>query len=576
MPTNELGTRWKTPDSSEERTAGVLKLKEQTKDYYDLSQPMIEYLYNKGMRTLEDVQDLIDISVDLERSPFDLKDIEKAAEIISNHIDNDSHIIVFGDYDTDGITGTTIVVRALRHLQANAEYFVNHRFKHGFGISKLAVEDMIKEKGVPDLIITVDNGIVGYEGIQYAVEQGIEVVVTDHHIAEEKLPNASAVVNPVRLDDTSEFKQISGATVAYKVMLALYHHRQLPFGYIYDMRDLVALGTVGDVMPIIDENRWFVTQGLDLIGREKRPQFGALRRAKQGDKPFDLDADLFGFLLSPMMNAPSRLTGSPNICIDFFLTDSIPQMEMMAQRIVEINEERKTVTKEQMEKAEALVDVDDGNVIVAYHPEFHQGIIGLIAGRMTNKYNKPAVIFAKGPDGIYKGSSRSIETYNIKEALDRVSEHIVGHGGHAQAAGLSVREEDFVAFREALIADAEQLTAEDMSPVVHVDALLNPEDVTQQLVREINLFSPYGEGFRKPSFGLNTMVVSKVQYMTEGLHAKVIGNNGLTVLLFSGGDLVRSFGDFSVVHAVGSPSLNNFRGRTSVQFIAENNQLIGR
>lgn len=571
-----MTTKWKAPEQTPERIAGVHKLMEEQEKVYGFSKPMVEYLYNKGIRSVEEIEDLIDISVDMERSPYELKDMEKAAKIISNHIDSNSRIIVFGDYDTDGITGTSIMVRALRNVGADVDYFINHRFIHGYGISVDAVKDMILEKGAPDLIITVDNGIVGFEGIQFAVDQGIDVVVTDHHLAKEELPNASAVVNPHRLDDTSTFKDICGATVAYKVMFALYHLRGLPFDYIYDMRDLVALGTVGDIMPLVDENRWLVTQGLDLIGRERREQFSALRRAKQGDKPFKLDGDLFGFLLSPMMNAPSRLTGSPNIGVDFFLTDDVDEMDTLAEEIVDLNEQRKALTLKQMAIAEEIVDTDSDNVIVAYHPDFHQGIIGLIAGRLTNKYNKPAIVFAPSANGVIKGSSRSIESYNIKEAFDRIADQLVSYGGHAQAAGLSVMESNFDNFKQAIVADASKLTEEELTPTAKVDVVLSPDEITAELIHEMNRFSPYGHGFEKPSFGLHPLNVDSVTFMTDGQHAKIIGDNGMNVLLFSGGEYVRELGTFSNISAIGSPSLNTFMGRTSVQFIVDGHHLVAR
>lgn len=569
-------TKWILPKETEERKKGIRKLMLEQQGVYNFSDATLSYLYNKGVRTLEDIDDMTEISLDSERNPLTLKDIDKATKAIAMHIERGNKIIVFGDYDTDGVTSVSIMVRALRNLGADVDYFVNDRFKHGFGINVQAIKDMIIEKGEPDLLITVDNGIVGYEGTDYATDKGIDVIITDHHIAEKTLPVASAVVNPHRLDDTTPFKDISGAAVAYKVMLALYLQEEKEFDYLYDMRDLVALSTVGDVMPLVDENRWFVSEGLDLIGRETRPQFVKLREAHQGNKPFNLDADLFGFLLSPMMNAPGRLIGKPDVAIDLFLTDDEAEMERLAKELVDLNEERKVLTASQVEIVEGIVDAEESNVIVAYHPEFHQGIMGLIAGRLAEKYKKPTIVFADGPNGTIKGSARTIPAYPIKDALDRINNHIMQYGGHDGAAGLTIKKSKLDDFRDALAKDAERLTADDLVAKVEVDALLKPSEITEELIAEISTLEPFGEGFKAPLFGMDTMPVKDVFYMTGGKHVKLMGDNGLSVLMFNGGEQVKEMGNIDIIQAVGTPSLNIWNGVTNVQFMVHNDCLIGK
>lgn len=572
-----MKTKWQTVKASATREKEIEALDLEQRGAYNFSRPMLEYLHNKGVRTLDDIANLTNVSIDLEHNPFEMQDVEKATDIISDHIDMNSYIMVFGDYDTDGVCSTTIMVRGLRELGAEVDYFVNNRFVHGYGINEKAVKDMLKEAPKkPDLIITVDNGIVAYEGIDYAVSQGIDVVVTDHHIASEKLPNALAVVNPHRLDDTSTFKEVCGATVAYKTLLVLYFNREVPFDALYDMRDLVALATVGDVMPIIDENRWFVTAGLDLIGKGKRKQFDVLREVIQGEKAFNLNAELFGFLLSPIMNAPGRMEGVPDKAIDLFLTDDESEMKVLAEQLVELNTRRKAVTAEQVKLAESVVDVHSHNAIVVYHKDFHEGIIGLIAGQLKEKYYKPTVVFADGPDGTVKGSARSIDSYHIKEAFDRVSQHIKGYGGHAAAAGLSVEKTAFDAFKAALEKDASPLSPDELKPVVNVDAVLDPSEIDEELIQEIDLLRPFGQGFEAPLFGMKSLEINKVFFMTDGKHAKLVGKNNLSLLMFGGGDHVRDMGEIKVAQAVGSPSLNTYNGRTNVQFMVHRDCLVGK
>lgn len=571
-----MTTKWILPEATKEREKGIAKLDKEQKVLHNFSRPIVEFLYNRGARTLDDIENIIDVSFERERNPLSLNDIGKASNIIEEHLDKGSKIIVMGDYDADGVASTSIMVRALRNAGGNVDYFVNDRFKHGFGINKQAVIDMMKQVGTPDLIITVDNGIVGYEGVQHALDHGVEVIITDHHLAEEKLPNASAVVNPHRLDDKTKFKDICGAAVAYKVMLVLYGNLGLNYDYIYDMRDLVAMATVADIMPLIDENRWFVEAGLQLISKGTRPQFEVLRQARQGNKPWDVNADLFGFTIGPMMNAPGRLIGVPDLAIDFFLTDDEDEMMRLAKLLVEKNDERKEITSAQVALVESIVDPTESNVIIAYHPDFKQGIVGLIAGRLSEKYSKPAIVFADGPSGTIKGSARSIPAYPIKDALDRVSEYIVQHGGHDGAAGLTIELSKLEDFKMALDTDSSHLTADDMNPEVKVDTILRPSEISKDLVTQMQKLEPFGEGFRAPLFGMSTLPVKEVQYMTNGEHAKIVGQGGLNVLNFGGGDYVRSLGHIGIIQAVGSPSLNVWNGRTSVQFIVHGNCLIGK
>lgn len=570
-----MTTHWHVPTKTPQREKEIAALQRAQQGSYGFSRPMIAYLYNQGVREVAGITKLMDVTIADEENPHDLTDIHKAVAAIVPHIKSKKPIIVFGDYDCDGVCSTSIMVRALRHLGANVDYFVNDRFKHGYGIKKSAVEAMVKEKGKPSLIITVDNGITGFEGITYAQSQGMEVVVTDHHLPSADLPRATAVVNPHRLDDASKFKDICGATVAYKTMLALYFHMEEPFDYLYGMRDLVALATVGDVMPLIKENRWFVKEGLRLIGNGTRKQFHVLQEVKQGKKPFELNADLFGFTLSPIMNAPGRLLGKPNLAIDFFLTDDVATMTDLAHQLIDLNERRKALTTEQVAIVEATVS-DTDNVLVVYHPDLHEGIIGLVAGQLKEKYGKPAIVLGQADDGTLKGSARSIGAYHLREALDRMASHLLTYGGHAMAAGLSLEEGALPAFKAAIVKDAASLTAADLQPEVNVDAVLAPHELTEELVLDMERLQPFGVGFPKPNFGLGTLEVSKVFYMTDGKHAKMVGKNGLNVLMFGGGDFVRSLGDFSIIQAVGSPSINRFRGKTDVQFMVNRGCLVGK
>lgn len=573
LQTIEIPTaKWQAAGESLERQEGIAHLMKE--DTYGFSRPVIEFLYNRGCRTGKDIEGYIENGPETERNPFDMKDMDKAITHILRAVAEQKHIVVFGDYDVDGVASTTIAVKSLKKLGAkHVDYHINSRFKEGYGISPMGVDSLLAKFPKTDFIITVDNGIVAYEGVKYAVEKGIEVLVTDHHLALPEIPEeAVAVVNPQRHDDTSEFKEICGAAVIYKVMLGVFYEAGLDLDFIYDMKDLVGMATVGDVMPLVDENRYFVREALRMIERGTRPQFQIIRQKKT----FTLNEQAFGFTIVPIMNACGRLEGTPTKAMAFFLTDNPFKMEALADELIALNEERKAITTDQTDLAMAKLEAEGlRKVIVVADEHFHEGIVGLISGRLKETFNRPTIAFKDNGDTL-TGSARSIEAFHMKNRLDEIKHLIVQHGGHKLAAGLTIKKENFEAFKEAInkLAD-EALTEEELTPVVQYDTAITPEECTRELVEEFERLRPFGQEFFEPVFLLTDVDVKKEYTMgKDKSHLKLMdGHDGMNIIMWSGVEHYKEMGKPKTVQAIGAPSLNIFRGNVSVQFMVKDANL---
>ena len=561
--------KWVRPEENKDYKEGLARL--QQENTYRLSPKVIEFLYNRGVRDAKELEQIVDTTADRELSPYDLADIDKAVAEISRIIQEKKKIVIYGDYDCDGVCASVIAIQALRNLGADVDYYINSRFVEGYGITPLGVDNLLKKIPDAEVIITVDNGIVAFEGVAYAQEKGLEVLITDHHLAIEEIPEALAVVNPHRLDDESLFKDVCGATVIYKVMLALYWELGEDIEFISNMIDLVGMATVGDVMPLRSENRFYVNEALRLIEQNSRKQFEVLKKVKNVGV---LNEEVFGFQFVPTINAEGRLNGKPTLAMEFFLSEDENEMHSLAHELGVINDDRKDLTKLQEELGESLMaqQGSDKKVIVIFHPDFHSGIVGLVAGRLKEKYNRPVIVFTE-ENGILKGSSRSIEGFHIKDALDKVSDLILQHGGHALAAGLSIDESNLDAFSVAINELADQtLTAEDMVEKIMVDAVLDPADVTLELIHEIDSLRPFGQGFESPVFGLSAFDVDKVIYMGDGSHLKLVNfDTALELVMFKYADNYREMGEPTKVKALGTPKINSFRGNISIQFNVNGN-----
>ena len=534
----------------------------------NLDRNVIEILINRGYKTSKEINEFMNLSMDNLHNPLLLPDAEKACLKLIEYRDKQEEVTIFGDYDVDGAMGTSVLFNSLKKLGFKVNAWTNNRFVEGYGINPLGVENMLKKFPNTKLVLTVDNGIVAYDGVEACNKLGIEVIVTDHHDANEELPKAYAVVNPKRKDSKYPFRELCGTGVAFKVMLLLYFMLNEDLDFVYDMLDMVSLATVADIVPLIDENRIIVKEGLSKVRSENRAIFRIFREIT---KVTNINTYTFGFVYGPMINAIGRLEGGQLETIEAFTSNDELFIEEVINKLFNLNEKRKEMTELQMNICEDELSKNGEipEVIFVYNKDFHEGVVGLIAGRLKEKYCRPTFVLTEH-NGVFKGSARSIDNYHIKEVLDMIKDDLLGYGGHAKAGGVSVSSEKLEVVKEKLINIAkEKLTPDDYIPKLTIDTVLDANNISIHDIEQFDLLEPYGEGFSKPLFGLNNFEGVEYKFIGDKhQHVKIKGKN-IDILGFNLGETYEKMGCPLYVKVVGHPSINTFNNIQSTQFIID-------
>ena len=462
--------------------------------------------------------------------PLELTDMEKAAHCINEAIDNGEKIAIYGDYDCDGVTATALLYLYLTERGADVTYHIPDRFSEGYGMNKPAIEKL-KNDGV-ELIVTVDNGISCKEEIEYATSLGIKVVVTDHHLPPEEIPDAIAVVDPHRKDDTSEFKEICGVAVAFMLVCAI--EDAMPEEMIYRYGDLVALGTVGDVMPLINENRSFVKMGFDILKNQRRLGIDALIKVAGLDND-KLSVGRISFGLVPRINAAGRM-GSAERALKLLISDESDLAMRLAEEINDENASRQETEKEIYRQAQSIIQAQGlyrNRVIVVAGEDWHHGIVGIVASRICEHYGKPAIVLSIDGD-VAHGSGRSLEGFSLYDAVKYAAECTEKFGGHEQAAGLTVKKENIEAFRRKINEYAKGVAP--VVPTLKLDCKLNPAALSLDLVYALEKLQPFGAGNSVPVFAILAVQLEKITPVGNGKHLKlsfIKGAVAFQTMLFS-------------------------------------------
>ncbi len=467
--------------------------------------------------------------------PFTLPDMDKACERVHEAIENGEKITVFGDYDADGVTSTALMYSYLASQGAIVDYYIPDRTGEGYGMNNCAI-DALKNSGT-NLIITVDNGISAIDETEYAKTLGIDVVVTDHHRAGDVLPDAVAVVDPHRADSLCEFSEWAGVGVAFKFICAL--DGSEGYELLEEYGDLVALGTVADIVSLKGENRILVRSGLAFMNASisdgtLRPGIRALLEVC--DSTGSLDASSLAYRLSPRINAAGRMSSAER-AIKLLLSDEKNEAVAIAQEISEINSKRQSteagITEEAIGIIENNPDIKCRKVIVVSGKDWHQGVIGIVASRLVERYSKPCIVISEIGDEA-KGSGRSIEGFSLYDALSYCSPLLVQYGGHVLAAGLTIENSEIDKFRDMINDYAS--TVESVVPVLHIDCKLNPATINTDVLSSIEILEPFGADNPQPLFGLYNMEITAIQPVGGGKHLRItVRRKGysITVILFS-------------------------------------------
>lgn len=495
-------------------------------------------LVTRGFTDDDQIEEMLGLGEYELDDPFEIKDMDKAVERIERALDSGECIAVFGDYDVDGITATAILFSFLEMEDAQAYYFLPSRQRDGYGLSKGEL-DRVAECGAT-LLITVDNGITAAQEIEYAKSLGMDVIVTDHHLPGAVLPDCCAVVNPHREDDTSSFKDLSGAGVAFKLVCALCGDSEMA---LENYADLVALGTIADIMPLVDENRIMVRAGLASMNRHERKGIVALlSQVAKAKKP--VTASTIGFVVGPRINAAGRL-GSPERALRLLLSEHMEECARLAAELELENTNRQTIVREIFTQISDEVDRDrsitQDRVLVFAAEGWHRGVLGIIAARVCETYGKPSIIFSI-EDGVAHGSSRSLQGFSIHDALEACSSLLLTHGGHEYAGGLSLEADKIPEFRKMINEYATRQNVQTM-PELNIDVELPVSHIDMDLVSAAEMLEPYGEGCPQPVIMVKGCKIVRMNDMGGGRHQKLTvaqGSAEMTLVYF--GQPSSSFG----------------------------------
>ena len=561
-------------------------------------------LFTRGLTTAEQATVFLKQAETNLHDPFALKDIERAVERIFAALEKGERIAIYGDYDVDGVTSVSLLYTYLSQLGADIGYYIPCRSREGYGLSASAI-DTLKSRGV-ELIITVDTGITAMEEIAYATSLGIDTVITDHHECRPELPEACALVNPHRPDDEYPFKDLAGVGVVFKLVCALEMTRCRNDGrseidgvreICREYADLVAIGTIADVMPIVDENRLIVALGLKLVEETKRPGLRALIDAASGNKSGDhkfppkkrkVNSGFIGFVLAPRINAAGRVSNA-SIAVELLLATDNEKAAELAEELCSLNTTRQAeenrIATEVYQKIEQMPAELCDRIIVIDGDTWQQGIIGIVSSRITERYGLPSILISfdgatRGypcDDDLGKGSGRSIKGLNLVEALANSEEHLARFGGHELAAGLTIRRGNIDAFRKQINQYAHQYLTEDMLCIsIDADCEVKMSELTLALAQEIDKLEPFGTSNPVPNFVLRDTNLVRIIPMGSGKHTKLIfEKDGISmVAVWFGREYTAipfEIGDrLDVMFQL---NINEFQNVTSLQMIVQDVQL---
>ena len=515
-------------------------------------------------------------------SPWLMKDVDKAVEILRTKIAENKKIRIIGDYDIDGVTATCILLKGLKRLGAQVDTCIPDRIKDGYGLHEQLI-DQAAEDGI-DTIVTCDNGIAAADEIADARRRGMTVVLTDHHDVpfrdnengrEWFIPCADAVINPKQQACPYPNKNICGAVVAWKLIWALYEKAGVDKSEILDFTELAAIATVGDVMDLQGENRIIVKHGLRQLSETTRPGLQALIRVNNLEGA-EITAYHVGFVLGPCVNASGRLDTAAR-ALALLCTEDGQEAAKLAGDLYDLNQSRKAMTEQGKEQAIEKIEtegLDKDQVLVVYLPECHESLAGIIAGRIRELYHKPVFVLTKAENGV-KGSGRSIEAYSMYEELVKCRDLLTQFGGHPMAAGLSMVEENIRQFRKKLNENC-TLSENDLIPKVMIDVPMPISYLTEAFTEELKVLEPFGKGNTKPLFAQKNLCVSKLRIFGKNRNvAKMIltDANGIwkDAVFFGEAD---EFGEFVSMHDTISvtyyPEINEYQGRRTLQVVIKN------
>ncbi|MBQ9846002.1 MAG: single-stranded-DNA-specific exonuclease RecJ [Oscillospiraceae bacterium] len=487
-----------------------------------ISSLLAKVLVNKGATTKEKAKKMFFDETPLS-DPYLLKDMDVAVKRIIRAVENGEKIVIYGDYDVDGVCATATLFTCLENMGANVFYKLPNREKDGYGLNSDVLQSF-KNKGV-DLVVTVDNGIAAISEVDFANSIGLDIIVTDHHLPKGEIPRALAVVDPLRKDDESPCKTLCGAGVAFKLVCAL--EQADPMEMLEFYGDFVAVGTVADLMLLEGENRTIVKAGLNLLNEGMRQGFNSLIEVC-GLWGKEITSESIAYAIAPRINAAGRMA-DPTVALELLLCEDEDEGRLLAQELETDNHKRQDIQNKMAEDItqEILADANlvKDRVIVVWGDSYHPGVVGIVASRLVETYAKPAIVLTKDGDE-YKGSGRSVQGFNLHRALEETKHLLIRFGGHELAAGLTLEEENLENFRKAINDVANSVTGLEKTESLRVDCQVTTAEISVDSVSQINLLAPFGNGNPNPLFMISGVQLAGIYPVSDGKHLRIKVKNG--------------------------------------------------
>lgn len=531
---------------------------------FNISKLVASIIAGKGLKTDEEIEVFLHPRRTDFHNPFLMPDMEKAANRIVEAIKNNEKVAIYGDYDVDGITSSTVLHRFLKDRGLNTNIYIPNRLCEGYGLNAEEIKKIAEEGHT--LMITVDCGITGKAEVELAKSLGIDTIVTDHHEPPEELPEAIAVVDCKRKDNKYPFRELAGVGVTFKLTQAISKILNLKEEENLKYLDIVCIGTISDIVPLVDENRTISKLGLMLLNQTKNVGLKVLLESL-GYKKIDSTAVSFG--IAPRVNACGRM-GHERVALELFLTDDVKRARELAKELNDFNTKRQEIEKRIFE--EALEQIKNGQeeknpCIILRKENWHHGVIGIVSSKITEMYFKPSILMAiEGED--CKGSGRSIPGFDIHEALEKCNKNIKQFGGHSMAIGITVESANFEVFKSSVLNYAKEKHIEDIVPVLNIDEKLQLKDITMKDVRDLALLEPFGEANKPPLFQINNVKIETIRTLSEGKHLKMDikdDNTKFGTIGFNLGSLANEYKIGDKIDIAGYLEINSFGGRDSIQ-----------
>lgn len=540
------------------------KIKE-IQEKYQVNKLLATILVNRKITKEEEVRLFLEPTRKDFHDPFLITDMEKAVQKIIQAIEKQEKVTIYGDYDVDGITSITVLKSFLQDRGLEVESYIPNRLEEGYGLNKEAI-DKIQNKGC-QLMITVDCGISAVEEIAYANSLGIQTIVTDHHEPGNELPNAFAVIDNKRKDSQYPFRELAGVGVVFKLIQAIGMALGLKEEEYLKYLDIVCVGTISDIVPLVDENRVIAKLGLLLINQTKNIGLRSIIHSSGYTK---IDSNSISFGIAPRINACGRM-GKAEEALALLLSQNYNQVAELTKKLNDHNRMRQETEKHIFENAVKQIQeehLENNHAIIVGGENWHHGVIGIVASKITEMYFKPSILLSFEEDGMGKGSGRSIPGFDLHDALTQCAEVIEKFGGHSMAIGITIRKENYNKFKEKFEQIVCQAHIDKIVPVIQVDSKIELKDINQDMVDSLKQLEPFGEGNRMPVFVFKNLKIDSIRALSEGKHLKLTLKDNNTIINsigFNLGHLAEEYRIGDKIDVVGVLEVNRFNGVDSLQ-----------